>query len=144
MMTRLPASLCGENRSNLSFGCVSSTPEVAAAAPGGVHLGKIGLTGCNLRGASFAGTCLRGAGLAEIEAENARLRNADLRKVSSHLGTTRSGQVGSPIACEGSRTGFYTDDFEELYFKAPEEVRKANLCGADLRGARIRAFRIWV
>ena len=44
---------------------------------------------------------------------------------------------GSPIASEGSRTGFYTDDYEEQYYKAPEEIRKANLCRADLRGARI-------
>ena len=54
-----------------------------------------------------------------------------------HLGSTRSGLVGSPIACEGSRTGFYTDDYGEQDFKAPEEIRKANLCHADLRGARI-------
>ncbi len=45
--------------------------------------------------------------------------------------------VGSPIACEGSRTGFYTDDWSERDFKNPEEVRKANLSGVDLRGARI-------
>jgi uncharacterized protein YjbI with pentapeptide repeats len=103
----------------------------------GARLESALLTGCNLRGANFTGARLRAAGLAEIEAENACFRNADLRKVSFHLGTTRSGRVGSPIACEGSRTGFYTDDYEEQYFKAPEEIRKANLCGADLRGARI-------
>jgi hypothetical protein len=43
--------------------------------------------------------------------------------------------VGSPIACEGSKTGFYTDDYCDMQFKCPEEVRKANLRGADLRGA---------
>src|SRR5262245_17959891 len=32
----------GENRCHRSFGWVSSTPEVAAEAPGGVHLGKVG------------------------------------------------------------------------------------------------------
>ena len=53
------------------------------------------------------------------------------------MGTTRSGLVGSPIACEGSRTGFYTDDYDEQDFKSPEEIRKANLRGADLRGATI-------
>ena len=52
------------------------------------------------------------------------------------MGSSRSGLVGSPYACEGSKTGFYTDDFEDLTFKRPEEVRKANLCGADLRDAR--------
>jgi len=60
-----------------------------------------------------------------------------LRGVSFHLGSSRNGLVGSPIACEGSRTGFYTDDYTEQDFKAPEEIRKANLCYADLRGARI-------
>src|SRR5262249_57984380 len=33
-----------DNRCNRSFGWVRSTPEVATAAPGGVHLGKIGLS----------------------------------------------------------------------------------------------------
>jgi uncharacterized protein YjbI with pentapeptide repeats len=65
------------------------------------------------------------------------LREADLRGASFHMGSTRSGLVGSPVACEGSRTGFYTDDYEEQSFKSPEEIRKANLCGADLRGARL-------
>jgi hypothetical protein len=53
--------------------------------------------------------------------------------------------VGSPIACEGSRTGFYTDDFEEQTFKSPEEIRKANLCNADLRGAKLDGvdFYLW-
>jgi hypothetical protein len=53
------------------------------------------------------------------------------------MGSCRSGLVGSPIPCEGSRTGFYTDELDEQTDKAPEEVRKANLCGADLRGARL-------
>jgi hypothetical protein len=67
----------------------------------------------------------------------ANLRGADLRGASFHLGSTRSGLVGSPIACEGSRTGFYTDDYDEQTYKPPEEIRKANLCGADLRGANL-------
>lgn len=54
-----------------------------------------------------------------------------------HMGSTRSGLVDSPYPCEGSRTGFYTDDFGDQYFKSPEEIRKANLCGADLRGAQV-------
>ena len=95
------------------------------------------LTGCVLPGVSFQGACLQNAGLAEIEAEYCDLREADLRGASFHLGSTRCGHVGSPIACEGSRTGFYTDDFDEQGFKSPEEIRKANLRGADLRGARI-------
>jgi uncharacterized protein YjbI with pentapeptide repeats/energy-coupling factor transporter ATP-binding protein EcfA2 len=95
------------------------------------------LSGSSMPGADFRGADLRDTGLAEVEWEGADLRDADLRGASFHLGSTRSGLVGSPIACEGSRTGFYTDDFEEQLFKAPEEIRKANLCGADLRGARL-------
>jgi uncharacterized protein YjbI with pentapeptide repeats len=95
------------------------------------------LTGSSMPNARFDRACLAGAGLAEIDWEGACLRGADLRGASFHLGSSRCGLVGSPIACEGSRTGFYTDDFTEQDFKAPEEIRKANLCGADLRGARI-------
>jgi uncharacterized protein YjbI with pentapeptide repeats len=42
-------------------------------------------------------------------------------------------------ASEGSRTGFYTDDTGDQTHKAPEDIRKANLCGADLRGAHVFA-----
>ena len=87
--------------------------------------------------ANLTGATLRGAGLADIDWEEACLRNADLRNVNFHLGSSRSGLVSSPIASEGTRTGFYTDEFEEQSFKAPEEIRKANLCRADLRGAKI-------
>jgi uncharacterized protein YjbI with pentapeptide repeats len=95
------------------------------------------LTGASMPQADLRMAILRDAGLAEVDWEGADLRGADLRHASFHLGSTRSGLVGSPIACEGSRTGFYTDEYEEQGFKAPEEIRKANLCGADLRGARI-------
>jgi uncharacterized protein YjbI with pentapeptide repeats len=93
------------------------------------------LTGSTILGGNFRGACLRDAGLADIEWEGADLRNADLRGASFHMGSTRSGLVGSTIPCEGSKTGFYTDDYDEQTYKAPEEIRKANLCGADLRGA---------
>jgi uncharacterized protein YjbI with pentapeptide repeats len=95
------------------------------------------LTGSKLPGADFRLARLRGAGLAEVEWEGVCLAGADLRSATFHLGSSRSGLVGSPIASEGTRTGFYTDDFDEQDFKSPEEIRKANLCGADLRGARI-------
>jgi uncharacterized protein YjbI with pentapeptide repeats len=101
------------------------------------HLTGALLTGTSMPGANLAGAVLREAGLAEVDWERADLRNADLRGASFHLGSTRSGLVGSPLACEGSRTGFYTDDYDEQAFKAPEEIRKANLCGADLRGANL-------
>jgi len=87
--------------------------------------------------ADFQKASLRGAGLADIQWERADLRGADLRTCSFFLGSSRSGLVGSPLASEGSRTGFYTDDFDEQGFKSPEEIRKANLRGADLRGAKI-------
>ena len=95
------------------------------------------LTGSRMPGADFRGADLRDAGLAEVAWEGANLGRADLRGASFHLGSSRSGLVGSPIACEGSRTGFYTDDYDDQGFKAPEEIRKADLRGADLRGAKV-------
>lgn len=95
------------------------------------------LTATTMPGADFRGADLRKAGLADVDWEGADLRGADLRGASFHLGSSRNGLVGSPIACEGSRTGFYTDDYDDRTYKAPEEIRKANLCGADLRGAKI-------
>ena len=82
-------------------------------------------------------TSVRETRLADIYWPGADLRDCDLRGASFHLGTTRSGLVGSPIACEGSRTGFYTDDYYDQDIKRAEEIRKANLRGADLRGANI-------
>lgn len=103
----------------------------------GADLSESDLTGTQISGGKFAGARLVSTGLAEIEWENADLRGADFTHASFHLGSTRSGLVGSTIACEGSRTGFYTDDYNEQDFKAPEEIRKANLRGADLRGAKV-------
>jgi uncharacterized protein YjbI with pentapeptide repeats len=95
------------------------------------------LTGTTARAANFEDALLGNAKLADIDWEGVNLCDADLTGATFHLGSTRSGLVGSPLACEGSRTGFYTDDYEEQYFKSPEEIRKANLCGADLRGSKI-------
>lgn len=112
-----------------------------------VHWPHAQLSEACLRGAFLTGSMLhRGnlhradlseARLAEIDWQDADLTGANLSNATFHMGSSRSGLVDSPIASEGSRTGFYTDDLEELYFKSPEEVRKANLCGADLRGADI-------
>lgn len=77
------------------------------------------------------------AGLADIDWAGVCLWGANLRGATFHLGSSRSGLVDSTIPCEGSRSGFYTDDLSEQDFKAPEEIRKANLCGADLREACI-------
>jgi uncharacterized protein YjbI with pentapeptide repeats len=103
----------------------------------GADFHRAHLTGSRLPRADLRGANFSEAGLAEIEWEDADLRRADLRRATFHMGSSRSGLVGSPIACEGSKTGFYTDDYEDMHFKRPEEIRKANLCGADLRGARI-------
>lgn len=109
--------------------------------PGGdfarANLKEALLTGTNMPEANFTGALLRGAKLAEVNWASASLRGADLRGATFHMGSTRSGLLFSYIASEGTRTGFYTDDGEEQHFKAAEEIRKANLCGADLRGARI-------
>jgi len=103
---------------------------------------KADLTGCLLTGSCMPRACFRGAnlsecGLAEVDWENADLRSADLTRASFHLGSTRSGLVGSTIPCEGSRTGFYTDEYNEQPYKVPEEIRKACLCGANLAGAKV-------
>ena len=78
-----------------------------------------------------------GCGLANVDWQGADLRHADLRGATFHLGNARSGLVGSDLASEGSRTGFYTDESLEEHFQAPELVRKANLQDCDLRGAKL-------
>jgi uncharacterized protein YjbI with pentapeptide repeats len=95
------------------------------------------LTGSRMPRVKMQDANLVGTYLAEIDWAGADLRNADLRGAIFHMGSSRSGLVGSPIAREGSMTGFYTDEREEMYFKRPEEIRKANLRGADLWGAKI-------
>lgn len=95
------------------------------------------LTGSKMPRANFRNAILKDAGLADIQWERADLRGADLRGCTFHMGSTRCGLVGSPYALEGSRTGFYTDDYHDQTYKRPEEIRKANLRGADLRGARL-------
>lgn len=94
-------------------------------------------TGSRMPNANFLGADLRLAKLADVQWPGACLRDANLRGAQFRMGTTRSGLVGSPVACEGSRTGFYTDDYQDRDHLPPEEIRKANLCGANLRGADI-------
>lgn len=118
-------------------GCDLEGMELPAANFTKANLEGALLTGSSMPDARFDDACLKNAGLAVVEWERVSLRGADLRGASFHLGSSRSGLVGSPIASEGSRTGFYTDDYNEQEFKSPEEIRKANLCHADLRGARI-------
>lgn len=105
-------------------------------------LHRADLTATRMPGANLLGADLRDARLAEVSWRGADLRDADLRGADFHLGSTRSGKLDSPIACEGSRTGFYTDDDIDLdldrQVKPPEDVRKADLREVDLRGADIR------
>lgn len=103
----------------------------------GAKLNYAQLTGSRFPAVNLRDASLKFAQLAEIEWPNADLRDADMYGASFHMGSSRSGLVGSPIACEGSKTGFYTDEREEMHFRRPEEIRKANLRGADLRRANI-------
>ncbi|MGZ0174577.1 MAG: pentapeptide repeat-containing protein [Planctomycetales bacterium] len=96
------------------------------------------LTGAQLPNARMANADLRSTGLADINLEGADLRNVQLDNSTFHMGSSRSGLVDSPLASEGTRTGFYTDEYEEQHYRDPEEVRKANLRGADLRGASVQ------
>jgi uncharacterized protein YjbI with pentapeptide repeats len=95
------------------------------------------LTASRWRLANLAGARFHGAGLADVDWEGADLRSCDFRWSTFHLGNSRSGIVDSTIASEGTRTCFYTDESLEEHFRAPEEVRKANLRNCDLRGAHV-------
>lgn len=108
--------------------------EAAGALFDGADLRGATLTWTILPGASFRNANLSHARLADIQWEKADLRDADLREATFHMGSARSGLVfGKPS--EGTRNGFYTDEFFEQTFRAPEDVRSANLRGADIRGA---------
>jgi len=93
------------------------------------------LTGTRCPRAKFRGADLRKTGLAEIVWNDADLTGADFSHATFHMGSSRSGLVGSLIPGEGSKTGFYTDDYHDREFKPPYEIRKACLTGCDLRGA---------
>src|SRR5258708_3935794 len=64
------------------------------------------LTDSTMPSANFRGAKLCGAGLAGIDWPQADLRDCDLTHATFHLGSTRSGLVGSTIPSEGSKTGF--------------------------------------
>jgi uncharacterized protein YjbI with pentapeptide repeats len=118
-------------------GCDMEEMDLRGVDLSGATLGGGLLTGACLAGANLRKADLQNTGLAEIDLEGADLRKANLWGASFHLGSTRSGLVGSLIPCEGSKTGFYTDEREEQNYRRPEEIRKANLSHADLRGAKI-------
>ncbi len=106
----------------------------------GVYMPGSYLTGSRLQRANLQNADLRRAMLGEIDWEGADLRGADLRGAVFHMGSSREGLLSSPYASEGTRTGFYTDEFTEQHFKPPEEIRKASLRGCDLRGANIEGL----
>lgn len=95
------------------------------------------MTGTKLSGLDMRRSVLQNCRLGEVEWVNCDLRESDLRGCTFHFGSTRCGIVGSPYPSHGTRTGFYTDDLERLYFEQPESVRRGNLQGCDLRGANI-------
>ncbi|MBL8805187.1 MAG: pentapeptide repeat-containing protein [Planctomycetes bacterium] len=95
------------------------------------------LYSASLRHAKFADASLRCAGLANLDAEGADFTGADFAGATFRLGTTRSGLVFHAPPMEGTRSGFYSDEFFDSPHRAPEEVRTANLRGATLLGANV-------
>jgi uncharacterized protein YjbI with pentapeptide repeats len=108
------------------------TALLAGAKLIGVNLVSAQLEDVDYPNAQLQFANLGGAHLTGSSLPSADLRKANLRGATFHLGSSRSELVGSLIACEGSKTGFYTDDYEDMNFKRPEDVRKANLRGAVL------------
>ena len=95
------------------------------------------LTGSWMPDANFERSDLTSTGLADIQWPGADLFRADLRGASFHFGSSRSGLVFHGPPMEGSRTGFYTDEFLQRRHQPPEQVRRANLVGANLLGANV-------
>lgn len=94
-------------------------------------------TGSHFRGVSMSRCDFALARLADIDWEGCNLQEANFKQAIFHLGSTRCGLVDSPFPSHGTRTGFYTDEYNEQYFRRPEEIRKANLRGCDLLGANV-------
>lgn len=101
------------------------------------ELGDSILTRSKLSRCSFTHSNLSGSRMAEIEWYDCDLRGTDLRKIIFHFGSTRCGLVGSPYPSHGTRTGFYSDQLEEQYFREPEAIRRAALINCDFRGANL-------
>ena len=127
------ASFCGARL----LGCDLQDVQTPDAQFESAVLSECDFAGSVLPRADFRGARLDRAGLAFVSWEGADLRDADFTGASFHTGSSRSGLVGSTLASEGTRTGFYTDDYDDRTHKPPEDIRKASLCGADLRGAKV-------
>jgi uncharacterized protein YjbI with pentapeptide repeats len=132
------ATLTGAEFTNCNFAGLDFEDTVQYSL--NVELSSLGdsiMTGSKLFDCSFANSDLKGSRMAEIEWHGCDLRGANLREIVFHFGSTRCGLVGSPYPSHGTRTGFYTDQLEEQYFKEPEEIRRAALIDCDLRGANL-------
>ena len=75
--------------------------------------------------------------MAEIVWVDCDLRDSSFKHVAFHLGSSRCGMVDSPYPSHGTRTGFYTDDYDDLHYRPPETIRKAAMVGCDLRGVQL-------
>lgn len=95
------------------------------------------LTGTKFRNCTMTDCILTNAKMADIDWEDCDLSGANFFNCQFLMGSTRAGTVDSPYPSHGTRTGFYTDDYDDHYFKTPEETRKANLCGCNLTGAKV-------
>lgn len=140
---KLPAM---DLRSAIFTGCRLSGADLSACNLEHAHLPGIDLNGADLRASLLTGSVLYGAKLrhaklcraqlGEIEWDRADLRGADFTKANFHMGSSRSGLVfGEPS--EGTRSGFYSDEYYDQSYRAPEEIRVASLRGCDLRGATV-------
>lgn len=112
--------------------------QLASARFSGARLTGAILTGSSMPNADFRGCQIMGAYLADVAWPDADLRMAQLTGSTFHMGSSRSGLVDSHIASEGTRTGFYSDDYDDHLYRPPEEIRAADLRGCDLRGANLK------
>lgn len=109
----------------------------AALDLSGSTLANALLTGTHWPNADLRGVQLVGAGLNGIDWSGSDLRGADFTGAIFQLGSTRSGLLVGAPAMWGTKTGFYTIDWERDGRRPPEQIRVANLRGADLRGAKV-------
>ena len=94
-------------------------------------------TGSQFHCCSLRSSNLIGAKLGDVIWTDCDLRFIEFAGCQFHYGSTRSGLVGSPYPSHGTRTGFYTDDYDDQQFKRIEDIRKASLQGCNLTGARV-------
>ena len=113
----------------------------------GQTLQDIRFYSCKLKAAYFSNSRLNGCDLMRCDLSHSKLgdivwndcdlRRADFSDCHFHYGSTRSGLVGSPYPSHGTRTGFYTDDYDDQHYRRVEDIRKASLQGCDLTGANV-------